>query len=92
VLSSAQLSAHENFFLKNTTSGKRLIFNTSRLLSTCSSATLAQPLRKGGFSIPKLYYGYKWQVKNVVKVKMHTKNAAAALIFAKKFVYLEKKV
>ena len=28
--SSAQLSAHENFFLKNTTSGKRLIFNTSR--------------------------------------------------------------
>ena len=30
--SSAQLSAHENFFLKNTTSGKRLIFNTYRLL------------------------------------------------------------
>jgi hypothetical protein len=30
--------------------------------------------------------------KNVVKVKMHTKNAAAALIFAKKFVCLEKKV
>ena len=29
---SAQLSARENFFLKNTTSGKRLIFNTSRLL------------------------------------------------------------
>ena len=30
--SSAQLSARENFFLKNTTSGKRLILNPSRLL------------------------------------------------------------
>ena len=30
--------------------------------------------------------------KNVVQVKIYTKNAAATLIFAKKFVYLEKKV
>ena len=56
------------------------------------SATLALPLRKGSFSIPKLYYEYKWQKKNVVKVKIQTKHAAAALIFAKKFVCLEKKV
>ena len=30
-ISSAQLSAREDFFQKNTTSGKRLTFNTSRL-------------------------------------------------------------
>ena len=32
-ISSALLSARENFFLKKTTSGKQLIFNTSRLWS-----------------------------------------------------------
>ena len=35
--SSAQSSARENFFLKNTTSGKRLIYNTSRLLYKSTS-------------------------------------------------------
>ena len=29
IISSAHLSVRENFFLKNTPSGKRLIFNTS---------------------------------------------------------------
>ena len=58
----------------------------------------ALPLRylcaRGGNSnsIPKVYQGYTKGKKNVIKVKIHIKNAAVALIFAKKFVYLEKKV
>ena len=38
---SAQLSACENFFQKNTTSEKRLIFNTSRLIYISKSPSIS---------------------------------------------------
>ena len=43
VIYSAFLSAYENFFLKNPTSGKRLIFNVSRLLYV-STLPLTTPI------------------------------------------------
>ena len=86
------LYSHENVFLKKTPQA-----GSDSSLSVCYKAN-SLPLRylcaSGGNSnsIPKVYQGYTKGKKNVIKVKMYIKNAAVALIFAKKFVCLEKKV